>query len=90
MSSTNAAATKESMSYSMTQDMSMGFEFWGFSFSAGISNTYASALEVDTSREFSSSVDIEYEIACTGGEGPENGVGLWQFVVSNGDSSVVT
>lgn len=79
------------MSYDMTMDMSMGFSFWGFSMSAGISTSYASALVVDTSREFTSSVEIEYEIYCTGGEGEENnGVGLWQFVVANGDGTVVT
>ena len=90
MSSTDSRATKESMSYSMTQDMSMGMDFWGMSFSAGISNTYSSAIEVDTSSDFTQNVDIEWEISCTGEKGPDGGVGLWQFVVDNSDGSVMT
>ena len=79
------------MSYSMTQDMSAGIEFYGASVSAGMSSTKAYGIQVDTQHDMASNVEVEYEISCTGGEGgAENGVGLWQFVVANGDGSVVT
>ena len=88
MSSSNSQATKESMTYSLTADMSMGIEFYGFSASAGISKSYENSVVVDTKSEFNTSIDFEYHIKCTGGVGSEGGVGLWQFVVSNSDGSV--
>ena len=48
MSSSYAQHTQESMTYSMTEDMSMGVEFFGFGFETGISIGYEQGIINDT------------------------------------------
>ena len=67
LSSTDSEATQESMSFSMSQDMSMGIEFEGIGSSTSISSSYESGIVSDTTSEFDKSVDVDYEIKCTGG-----------------------
>lgn len=54
------------MSYEMGLDMKAGFKFWGASVSAGLSTSYASELETETKQDMEKSIDIEYELTCSG------------------------
>jgi len=76
------------MSNSMTKALKVGVEFEGAEIIVDMSPKYQASLVRDTEHEFTSSVDIPYSTSCT--EGAKGGVGLWQFVVTNSDGSVMT
>lgn len=78
------------MSLDMHAGMSFEFMGNGADMSVDMTQSSASSLALETSRDMGKDVEIDQEITCSGKVGKTGGVGLWQFVVDNGDSSVWT
>ena len=89
LSSSVSTAKKEGMSFSLIQDMSMGIEFEGEGVSTEISSMYATDIETDVTTVYDESISEDQHISCTGGVGKEESVGLWQWVVSSSDETVL-
>ena len=79
---------------SLSVDLEAGMDFKlfgkGVEASVDLSATVEGEIAHDTTQDMSHDVSIDLTIKCTGKAGAAGGVGLWQFVVENGDESVWT
>lgn len=72
----------------MSASMTLGLEFEGVgSASYGIESSYETQIRNDVEHSYSQTETDKITTTCTVGAG-ESGAGLWQWVVSTGDSSV--
>jgi len=75
----------------MTEAMQTGMKFGAFGEKGfSLSSSFAEKIIHDTTQAMAYDWKIDVKRSCTQEKGSETGVGLWQFVVQNGDGSVWT
>lgn len=65
----------------MALDVKTGVDFGAYTYSAELETSIEEQLTVDASLAMSKDIEIDWYIECSGEQGAEGGVGLWQFVV---------